>query len=271
MHEYKKLYTLLQMISSLAKGEGLTVARLAQRYGTTKKTIYRHLDLLKECGFQLEKDADHSYRVIQADEVFQQEGITFSVEEAGIIKDAVMAVQGTHPLRNNILSKLFAHSELDAAAEVIYNKLVGRNIAQLTKAINENNQVILKQYHSLNSDTIADRQVEPTGFVNNMRYLTAYEPETERVLQFKADRAERVEVLDTPRQYGRTVGHQHPDIFGMNGTPVVKAALVLSDRGKHLLLEEYPMAANGMEEFSQNARARWTGTVKGFELSLIHI
>jgi len=265
MHEYKKLYTLLQLISTLSKSEGLEVSRLAKRYDATERTIYRYLDLLKACGFQVEKDKHHCYWIPDADEIFRQEGITFCLEEAAIIKDAVMAVSGNHPLRNNILSKLFAHSELDATAEIIYNKLIGQNLARLTQAIKEKRQAMLKNYHSLNSDTITDRHVEPVGFVSNMQYVMAYEPESDRHLQFKPERAAHVEVLSKGQQYAQNHENQHPDAFGMNGTPVTTACLQLSDRGAHLLREGFPLAADGIEATDSQVPCRWTGTVKGFE------
>lgn len=265
MHDFKKLYTLLQMIALLSKSDGYTVDRLARKYDMSTRNIYRYLDLLKECGFHLQKDSDHRYKITGAGEVFQQEGVTFSLEEAGIIKDAVMAIHSVHPLRNNILAKLFAHSDLDAAAELIYNKMIGQTIAKLTQAIQEKQQVVLRSYHSHNSETIADRLVEPIGFVNNMRYFTAFEPDSNQVLQFKPDRVGSVALRETDQQYTHLYSVQHPDAFGMNGEPVAEVRLQLSPRAANLLQEEFPQAIDGLQTTGKDGTAVWRGRVKGFE------
>jgi len=265
MHDFKKLYTLLQMIALLSKSEGYAVDRLARKYDMSTRNIYRYLDLLKECGFHLEKDSDHRYKITGAGEMLQEEGVTFSLEEAGIIKDAVMAVHDAHPLRNNILAKLFAHSDLDAAAELIYNKLVGQTIAQLTQAIQEKRQAILRSYHSHSSETIADRLVEPIAFVNNMRYFTAYEPDSQQVLQFKPDRVGQAQLCETDQQHVHRHTISHPDAFGMNGEPVAEVHLKLSPRAANLLKEEFPAATDGLQSNREDGSAIWRGEVKGFE------
>lgn len=265
MHEYKKLYTPLQMIGLLSTTSGWKVAQLARKYETSTRSIYRHFDLLKECGFALEKDSADCYRILGADEIFQKHGIHFSLEESAIVKDALVAIHDSHPLRNKILSKLFALSELDATAEIIYDKLLGKKIALIGQAIREKQQVVLKNYHSLNSNTITDRIVEPVSFVQNLRYFAAFELATHEIRHFKPDRIGEVELLAIHHQHSHLHAASHPDAFGMASGPEMQVALLLSARAAHLLHEEFPAAAAGLEETTTNETCRWNGSVKGFE------
>lgn len=265
MHEYKKLYTLLRIIALLSESTGYTVPQLAKKYELSKRTIYRYLDLLKNCGFSFDKDINNRYRINKPGEAFLNEGVFFSLEESSIIKDAILAIHNTHPLRNNILSKLFAFSELNNTAELIYDQLLAKKIAALTRAISDKRQVVLKGYHSLNSNSIADRLVEPVSFVHNMRYFTAFEPETHEVRLFKPDRAGDVKVLDKEFAHESLHTATHPDAFGMKGNEETKVELKLSPRAANLLSEELPLAAEGIEDSGPSDFSYWNGKVKGFE------
>lgn len=267
MHEYRKLNTVLQLIADLSKpgAVGYSAKQMARQYGSTTRTIYRYLDLLKESGFELETDDLHRYRIVGAAEIFSRAGETFSLEEANLIKTAVMAIHPTHPLHQNLLSKLFAHTMLSETAGLIYNSRTGLVINRLSKAIDEKRQVILENYQSVNSESTRHRLVEPIGFVNNMRYFFAYEPGRHKVLQFKVDRVYGVELLEQNFQHEHRHRQQHPDAFGMNSSERITVELRLSQRAASLLREEFPLAAAGIKREDKDEDFTWTGQVQGLE------
>ncbi|MEX0769747.1 MAG: HTH domain-containing protein [Balneolaceae bacterium] len=55
MGDHKRFFIILQMIRLLSRPGGFAVKRLAQRFDVTPRSIYRYFDLLRECGFALEK------------------------------------------------------------------------------------------------------------------------------------------------------------------------------------------------------------------------
>lgn len=261
MHEYKKLYTLLQMIALLNGSSGYDIKRLARKFDMSERNMYRYLTLLKNCGFNIVKDTNQRLRIEKADEILTREGVFFSLEEAATVKEAILSVHSTNPLRNRILTKLFAHSELDATAELLYDRILGEKIRLLNRAMKENLQVLLKDYHSMNSNTVTDRLVEPFAFVQNMKYFNAYEPENKSVRQFKPDRTGEVIITQKPFQYQAHHKNAVPDFFGMASGEKTTVHLKLSERAARLLCEEIPEAATGLDK-SKNT---WQGTVKGHE------
>jgi len=56
-------------------------------------------------------------------------------------------------------------------------------------------QVLLKKYQSINSESITDRIVEPFGFTENYQTVMAYEPATQKNKTYNIDRIGSVEPL----------------------------------------------------------------------------
>ena len=265
MHEFKKIYTVLRIIALLGKEEAYTVKSLAKKFEVEPRTIYRYFELLKECGFVFENPKRGSYRILNPDDIYDVKEMRFSLDEAAVIRDSIMALHDTNPLRNKILMKLFALSEVSSTAELIYNAQLGEAVTLIMRAIRDKHQVILKNYHSHNSHTVADRLVEPIGFLPNMRYFQAYDVDKKKVLQFKPDRIE--EVVWTRQSFQNEQFHKEEamDSFGMSSGEFRTAELRLSARAASLLKEEFPMAERGLGEASSDGACIWVGEVKAWE------
>lgn len=267
MSEFKRLYRLLQLINMLGKGDKRTAGQLARIFEVNERTIYRYFDLLRNCGFQIEKDRDHRYFLHTSGKLNQYTNdlIGFTLDEASLIRDALMSVHSTHPLRNNIFEKLFTFSELGLTADIITDQALAGRLNRLRKAMHNKQQVKLIQYHSANSQTIRDRVVEPIAFMHNLRYFTAFEAEAQQVRQFRPERCGEVALLPVDFQYEHLHKQSHPDAFGMNGEPVCRIRLALSPRGSSLLAEEFPLAKKDMKWDKNSGKATYEGEVKGFE------
>ena len=59
MHNQNKLLRLLQLISVLQVSPAKTMKTIAKLIGSTERTVYRYLDLLKAVGFKVEKDTNN--------------------------------------------------------------------------------------------------------------------------------------------------------------------------------------------------------------------
>ncbi|MEX0680987.1 MAG: WYL domain-containing protein [Balneolales bacterium] len=238
MPDHKRLLSLLQIIRLLRQSGGYPVNRLAGRFEVTERTIYRYFGILRETGFDLEKEGDR-YRI--ASHTRQDELLpVLDPDETGLLRDAVLSVHATHPRKPHLLKKLAALSDLEQLAELVVDRALAGVIRDLTHAVKERRRIILRDYNSPNSRTIRDREVEPVGFGVNMRYLYALDTESGEIRQFKPDRIGRVEVLGKTFTPGAKHRVSKPDLFGMNGRPRCTVTLRLNQRAIRLLLEEYP-------------------------------
>jgi proteasome accessory factor C len=144
------------------------VAQLASLIDTT---VYRYLDLVIECGFDLQRDKMNRYFIVND----CNNGVRFIPEEADFLKQLVLTAGNKSKLRGAILSKIYLSSD---------NTIVER----LSNAISNKEPVILKKYHSINSETISDRLVEPFGFTDNYCTVMVFETASLKNKTFNIDR-----------------------------------------------------------------------------------
>jgi proteasome accessory factor C len=116
----------------------------------------------------------------------------FSTEEAAIINKAVLSLHSDHPQKTVLLNKLRILAEPGHLVELITDAKTSRMVSLLMEAIRHRKRVILHHYHSPSSDTVLDRITDPIGFSINMKYLYAFDPEHQKVVQFKPERIGRV-------------------------------------------------------------------------------
>jgi predicted DNA-binding transcriptional regulator YafY len=76
-------------------------------------------------------------------------------------------------LKDALLRKIYLKSEIVIQGNHLLNAHLGKIVSDLSKAITEHKQVILKKYQSANSNTITDRLVEPISFTDNYTSLCA--------------------------------------------------------------------------------------------------
>ena len=62
-----KILRVLQLITYLQEAPHKSVQQLASFLDTTERTVYRYLDLLRECGFNLHKDAGQRFFIEKED------------------------------------------------------------------------------------------------------------------------------------------------------------------------------------------------------------
>ena len=159
-----KLLRLFQIIAVLKSGHW-TIRQLADRFDTSERTIYRYLKLLEEVDFLIEKDFENRYFIITSEDDPSQS--QFSVEETRLIKKLILAGANDNPLKNILLKKLSLNSEIDSMPRLFLKARLGKFVDQLAESIKEKEQVVLKNYHSANSNEIRDRLVEPIHFGDN--------------------------------------------------------------------------------------------------------
>ena len=240
-----KILRVFQLIG-LLKGGGRTVEQLAQQLDTTSRTIYRYFKLLEEIGFIIDQDFHSRYFI------HQQEGENpedrFTLEEVSIIRQLIQSGAGAHPLRGNILKKLAFHSEAKELPDQFLKLRVAKMFRTLSEAIEENKQVVLKSYHSANSQEITDRLVEPFQFGEGFQSILALDTKDKQCKYFKLERIGEVVVLEKSHKFQKLHEKRSTDIFGMSGRKQTWITMLMSLRAYVLIREEYPLSLPYLEK-----------------------
>jgi proteasome accessory factor C len=238
MSNQRKILRVLQFISYLEQKPPKAVQHLAELLETTDRTVYRYLDLIRECGFDLQKDKFNRF-FLQTD---QHAGVRFTSEEAAFLKQLVLTVGKQNKLKDAVLSKIYLASDLQISAAHLVNAKNGRIVERLAQAMASKEQVILKRYHSINSESISDRLVEPFGFTDNYHTVMAFEPSSGKNKTYHLDRIASVDFTSKRFAFEAQHEQQIPDAFGFSFSGEKhQVDLDLTLKNYLLLKNEYPM------------------------------
>lgn len=255
-----KLLRLFQIIAVLKTGRW-TIKSLAERFDTSERTIYRYIKLLEEVELLIEKDFDGKYFIHSSnDELGTSE---FTLDEMKLIKKLIQTEVDNNPLKELLLKKLSLNSELDKVPNLIVHARRGKLVEQISQAIKDKKQIILRNYHSANSSEITDRLVEPISFGDNYQSIIALDTKDKKSKQFKIDRIG--EVNETGKDFKFENIHQKniTDIFGMTGGKNTWITLKLHMRSYLLLREEHPLSLPYIEK--RDDHYQFHGPVSNFD------
>lgn len=256
----QKMLRIFRLIRLLNRQPGHTVGHLARLLEITPRSVYRYLDLLEELGYAVDRDLEGRFFIFS--ETTEDHLPRLEVEEVQELGALLRAYLPATERRAALLRKLFAHSDFSQLAADLVDAHTGRVFQRLGEALNLRVQVRLRGYQSPSSGSVSDRLVEPLAFTPDCRRLLAYEPASGVVKQFKLDRIEDVERLETPRRYHGVA--TLPDAFGMSGDEKMEVVLDLRLRAYRLLIEEFPATRPGVVAQEGEWPYRYTGTVRGW-------
>lgn len=238
MSNQKKILRVLQFISYLEQKPSKTIQHLASMLETSERTAYRYIDLIRDCGFNVIKDIHNRYFI----ENQATQGVYFTSEEAEYIKQLVLTSGKRNKLKDAVLSKVYLGSDIKIAASHLVNAKNGQIVERLTQAIANKEQVILKRYHSINSETISDRLVEPFGFTDNYHTVMAFEVASAKNKTYHLDRITAIEFNNRGFTFEAKHEQQIPDAFGFSFQGEKHdVELDLSLKAYLLLKEEHPL------------------------------
>ena len=235
-----KILRVLQFISFLEQEPSKTVVQLATLLDTTDRTVYRYLDLVKECGFDLQRDKINRFFIVN-DRI---NGVKFTPEEADYLKQLVLTNGKKSKLKDAVLSKIYLSSDATIVAGHLINVKNGKIVERLSLAIANKEQVILKKYQSINSESISDRVVEPFGFTDNYWTVMAFEPASLKNKTYNIDRIAVVEFNNQNCLFESDYKQQIPDAFGFAFSGVKHPVHLKLPLKQYLLLKnDFPMTA----------------------------
>ncbi|WP_396137404.1 helix-turn-helix transcriptional regulator [Flavobacterium sp.] len=210
MFNQHKIYRVLQLITQLQNKPSKSVRFMATFLECTERTTYRYIDLLKQLGFDVQKDEHNKFFIVRENQIEEH----FTGEEATFLVEMVKTVGKENLLKDSILKKIYLKSDISQQANALFKAHLSKLVEKLNNGIANNKKVVLKQYHSVNSNKISDRLVEPIQFTENYNAICAYEIESQITKYFNLERIIAVEVLDNEQEFQKLHNIEPTDVFG---------------------------------------------------------
>ena len=119
-------------------------------------------------------------------------------------------------------------------------------VEKINSSISENKRILLKGYHSLNTQKISDRVIEPITLTDNYNSVCGFEVETQLNKYYNLERITEVIQLEEEKQFHQFHQMDEMDVFGFsekNGRKF-SVELIVSLRAYILLKEQYPKIEN---------------------------
>jgi predicted DNA-binding transcriptional regulator YafY len=240
--EQQKILRVFKLINLLRSNIGKPVHKLAESLETDPRTIYRYFKLLEALGFEIEKK--HSkFRIVDRVENPNDYAFgTFNEEEIQFMNDLVSKSSKKNLLKDSILQKINIRSDFRQSVNQLFNANLGIYVDLIAQAIKDQNQVILRDYYSLSSDSVSDRLVEPVAFNTNFDSIYALEVESKEMKMFKIERIGEILLTSRPFKYQSFHKPLEQGLFGFSGKNQFPVHLKLSKKAYQLMMEEYPDA-----------------------------
>lgn len=239
-----KIERLLRLMKMMSGNINYTIDELADKLGTSYRSIYRYIDTFKESGFVVEKLHSNVYKLGKMPRTYVdlRNLIYFSEEEAYIVNSLINSLDSTNMLKTNLKKKLSAVYGSTSIINYVQKKELAEHIELLGQAIREKKRVILKSYESSHSHEVSDRFIEPFEFTTNCIDVWGYDLEKKENRVFKISRIGRVSLLDDSWCNEEIHEKSKTDCFRISSFEQSRVKLELSIMAKNLLIEEYPLA-----------------------------
>lgn len=245
-----KLERMLRLMKLMTGNVNYTVNELAERIGTTYRSVYRYIETFKDAGFVVHCLGRGIYKLGKESRYFKDisQLVHFTDEEAHIVNQLIEALDDTNSLKQNLRRKLTSIYDCTSMAQSIVRGKNATNVNALLEAMNEHRCVVLRDYASSHTGVVRDRVVEAFGFTTNYVQVWCYEVESGQNKIFKISRIGGVEILDEEWQHSESHSQGFIDIFRMTGFEQHRVTLRLGMMARNLLLEEYPLAERDIVE-----------------------
>ncbi len=239
--DHGKMERLLPMMLLLSGTRRYSIEELASRFEISERTVFRYLETYERSGFVLDKE--NGYRLHTETPSFKsfQKLLHFSEDEAHILYQTLAQIEGSSPIKERLLRKLnvlydfhvLEHQTPDALAM----------IRQVRQAMERKQQLCFVAYRSSNSDSVADRVIEPFAFLPNYEAVWAIEVASGQCKQFRLSRIGCVKETAHPWTYEPKHCIPFCDAFRMSSeTPIANVEARLSLKAYNLLIEEHPQS-----------------------------
>ncbi|MCF1752953.1 helix-turn-helix transcriptional regulator [Mariniradius sediminis] len=240
--EQQKILRVFKLINLLRGNIGKPVHRLAESLETDPRTIYRYFKLLEALGFEIEKKYSKFRIVDRVENPIDLSFGTFNDEEIQFLNELIAKQGSKNLLKDSILQKINIRSDFRQSVNQLFNANLGVFVDLIARAIKDENQVILKDYYSVSSDSVSDRLVEPVAFNKNFDSIYALEVETKEMKMFKVERIGELMLTAKPFRFKEFHKPLQQGLFGFSGQSQFYVLLKMSKKAYQYMVEEFPDA-----------------------------
>ena len=248
MSEQPKMERMLRLLLMLAQGIKYSFHELATKLNLSERTIRRYIETFENVGFAIEKEQGYLY-IKKLEKPFKDlsDLLFFTEEEAFIIRKAIHSIEENNLLKQNLVKKLYSLYDYGKVADTIVKKEHSEIIHNLSYAMKEKRQIILRSYRSAHSEIMRDRLVEAFSFTNNFVSVWAFDPESRTNKVFKTTRIESIEITKNNFQFEKEHEKNFIDVFRISTKEKIEVKLRLNLRAYNLLIEEFPLSEEYIE------------------------
>ncbi|MBE9468524.1 MAG: WYL domain-containing protein [Bacteroidetes bacterium] len=258
MSEQAKIERAVKILLALNSKYGKSIYELAKYVGISTRSIYRYLDTFKNIGFivdyKIGEDGNRYYYIENNNNEYKSisELLYFSEEESYILSKAIQSIENENLIKQNLAKKLYSLYNFKRVAVPIIKKENSEIIHNLTTAISNKKQVVLKNYKSSHSGEIRNRLIEPFGFTSNFISIWSYDIEAQQNKIFKTARIQEVIISDNYWQNEAKHKKGFIDAFRITSYKKISVKLQLTLRACNLLIEEYPLSEKNITKIDDN-------------------
>ena len=246
MNEQQRLLRLLKLISLLSSPLRRSTRQYADLLEVNKTTVYRYFQTIEEAGYTIHVDDEKRHYLDRTAVRRQHPDLYFNEEEAQVLGDLVRSYDS--PLQQDLLNKIYTHSNLPEIANSLADAQQSVRYRTLKDAMDEERQVILQQYVSVNSQEVRDRRVEPVGFLHRDMILEAYDVEKRAMRHFRLERIGEVKRSTTAFQHRSQHQNRATDPFRVADLEPVAVHLQMSATAAQQMKELYPATGAYLKE-----------------------
>lgn len=207
----KRLTRLTSILIQLQCKRLLTAHELAEKFGISKRTIYRDIKTLEQAGVPILTDDGKGYTLMEgyrmppvmfteneANALITAEQLVLKNKDASLVKDYTDAIHKIKVvLRNNTKDKANLLSERVLSGQNLESSRTSNNLSILQLALTNFNLVQI-QYYSPYNDQITERTVEPFAIYTTQEnwLLIAFCRLRKDYRSFRLDRIKSLQVLN---------------------------------------------------------------------------
>lgn len=248
--EYGTKIRLLRIMRAIVERPyGYTKQHFAKEYGVHEDTVKGDFEAFVNAGFEMDRDGKGRY-AFKVDKPLKKmrELLYFSEEERVLLHDAVHNLRTTPEKQEQLIQKLHSLYDYSRLGFAYLRKPHLAKVDLLEHAKAEKKQVVLEGYRSSNSNTVADRVVEPYHISPVDDTLQSFDAEKRIPRHFRISRIARVRLLERPWQFEGHHNIQRTDPFRIVNNDQVNVHLRLSVGAYNELIERYPTTKSYIEE-----------------------
>jgi predicted DNA-binding transcriptional regulator YafY len=229
--------------------QGLTRKELASRLNVSEKVIKRSHAAMTAVGFEVDyNEKYHTYRLLPSKRTEKLNRLLyFTPQEQEMIRQAVDQVHKFSHASETLKRKLSSIYDYQRLGTIGFRKPLLNRIALLDKAVKEKKQVILQAYRSNNSESVADRRVEPFHLNVPEDIVQAYDLERRALRYFRLSRMERVVITDTSWQFETHHNIMPADPFRIVQKQQTMVHFRMQVSVYNDLIERFPLTKNCIE------------------------